>query len=119
MKQYLVGLFALALAIGFSAYTSAKKESPKFAVRYATYTTGTPGGINPEKTAANYPSISASKPSQCSGNSRLCWIQFNDADNDNILDQTELDAYFLSNDTDNDGLVSDNTENNSTIEKRS
>ena len=108
MKKQVLGLTAVLLAVAFSAFTTTNKLTAKiFQTRYAVYTSTT--GTNPEKIAGNY-SVQMEAPDPCQGSNTLCWIEFNDANNDDILDQSELNSFFSTRDSNSDNQLSDESE---------
>lgn len=115
MKKYLLGLFAVVLAIGFSAFTKSQPVEKKFATFYLQYN----GSIGTaEKVISNYTQVSGTLSTCNLAQNRLCWIVVDDADANGTIDQTELDAFFAVRDTDSDDILSDQAEVASVLEKR-
>lgn len=112
MKKYLLGLFAVALAVGFSAFTNA--TFTKKAVqqdKYFLYQSGTERDIN------NYIQNS-SVQSSCFGASAICWLYVADLNSNDVIEESEFLAAFDAIDADHDQLISDQTEDGVDLEKK-
>lgn len=114
MKKYLLGVFAVVLAVGFSAFTKseAPKADKKQTVVYVLYKTAE---AQPQNQIANYTQQSAA-PS-CPGAVRLCAIRIVDPNNDGVISQAEFSAVFSPLDTDSDGTLDDQTESTTLLKK--
>jgi hypothetical protein len=119
MKKNLWGLAAFALAIAFTSFTVLGKKTivkGEFVTRYATYMPPT-SGTDPQTKPENY-TVQSMPPDDCLNDLRLCWIQFEDANNNGQLDPNELNAYFLTHDTNTDKSLDDEDEIPGELEKR-
>jgi len=111
MKKNVLALGALVLAIGFSAFTVNRFDN-----KYAVYSSS-PTGTDPQTIPSNY-TVQSSAPSTQLGSDILAWIRFSDADVDGILDQSELNSFFSTYDTNNDKTLNDQSEVSSILEKK-
>lgn len=102
MKRYLFGVFALALAIGFTAFTS-----PAFrANRFLQFTPV--AGSTSEVLQSNYTDVGTTAPAACNNiNVKVCWIAVNDADASGTISALEFQNGVSSKDTDSDTFIAD------------
>ena len=79
MKKYLLGLFAIALAVGFSAFTKAKTEKSKFTTVYFRLAQTTTGNDNEAyfETVGSWTYLGPSYTG-CTGSSMACIVQVDD-----------------------------------------
>lgn len=126
MKKYLLGLFAVVLAIGFSAFTKTENaKSSNLVSKYFLYTGGT------QSVFTNYTldGTGESLPDECSQSNILCWIKVDDVmgDTPNSSPDSDVDIYDFqavfnalqaSSPNPNDGVLDDLTEDHITIEKQ-
>jgi hypothetical protein len=112
MKKYLLGAFAVVLAVGFSAFTSV--EAPKAEKKQVTinivYNSGTQNLIG------SYSQSTGSAPT-CPGAVRLCAIRVVDPNSDGVISQAEFTTIFNALDTDSDGTLDDQTETTTLLKK--
>lgn len=112
MKKYLLGAFALVLAIGFSAFTKseAPKTEKKQAVIYLVWNnTGAQNLIGSYTQQTAIPS--------CPDAVRLCAIRIVDTNGDNVISQAEFTPVFNSLDTNSNGTLNDQTESATLLKK--
>lgn len=103
MKKYLLGAFAVVLAVGFSAFTtSAPKADAKQVVRYLVYNSGSQSAIG------SYSQVTTPPP--CDGNAVLCVIRIVDPNGNGTITQAEFTPKFNSLDTNSNGTLNDETE---------
>lgn len=115
MKKYLLGVFAVVLAVGFSAFT--KSEAPKADkkqtnVHYLIYNSGAQGQV----TSYTLSAVGAPAPS-CPFAVRLCAIRIVDPNNDGVITQTEFAAVFNVLDGNSNGTLDDQTETTTLLKK--
>ena len=105
MKKYLLGLFAVVLAVGFSAFTVKKVSAPKQAAQFAVYTLTTQVG---EINSANY-TLQPTQPTlSCPGAAIVCWFRVTDLNGDLVINSADVAIRADQLDTDNDNFISDN-----------
>ena len=110
MKKYLLGAFALVLAIGFSAFTnSASKADKKQVVRYLVYNSGAQTAIG------SYSQVTT--PPACDGIATLCVIRIVDPNGNGIITQAEFDPKFNALDVSNNNTLNDETEGGDLFKK--
>lgn len=110
MKKYLLGAFALVLAVGFSAFTNyeAPREDKQPFVRYLVW-----DNTNPQNQFASYTQTSV-LPS-CPGSIVLCAIRFED--NNGTVTQAEFNTTFAALDADDNGSLNNDTESINLLKK--
>ncbi|NII26715.1 hypothetical protein HB364_16625 [Pseudoflavitalea sp. X16] len=104
MKKYLLGVFALVLAIGFSSFGTMEKLS----FRYLIFTPAT--GSSNEILQSNYTDNGTSEPSvECEGAAKVCWIRVQDSDENGSISSTEFANQVVVLDTDSpkNNLIAD------------
>ncbi len=110
MKKYLLGVFAVVLAIGFSAFT--KSEAPKVekkqTVVYLIYNSGDQSVIGSYTQSTVAPTCT---PPQ----TRLCTIRV--TDNNGVVTQAEFTTIFNGLDTDHDGTLDDQSASSVLLKK--
>lgn len=119
MKRNLLALFAVILAIGFSAFTTKKTDVLKpakkgAATRYYQFSTT----ATDQKVFANYTDLGTTLPSDCPNTLKLCWIAVPDENNDNVIDGTDFTTAFNALDVNGNGTLNDETEDNINFSKR-
>jgi hypothetical protein len=107
MKRYLLGAIAIVTAVGFSAFT-VDSSNGKRAQKWFSYK-----DAGSQIVASNY---NAASPVDCPGADVLCAILVEDANNDNILQQSELDAARPTLDPDSDGNIAEHGERQGLVE---
>ena len=112
MKKYLLGVFAVVLAVGFSAFT--KTEAPKVekkqTVVYLIYNSGAQSAIG------SY-TQSTIAPTCVPPTTRLCTIRVVDPNSNGIITQAEFTPVFNSLDTDADGTLDDQSASSTLLKK--
>lgn len=113
MKKYLLGVFAVVLAVGFSAFT--KTEAPKVEKKQSTivflvYNSGSQSLIGSYSQVVN-----PSTPPTCPGATRLCAIRV--VDNDGVVTQAEFNPIFTSLDATPNGTLDDQAETTTLLKK--
>lgn len=115
MKKYLLGLFAVVLAVGFSAFSvkEAPETSKKATFRFLQFKLNIQGPE--EKVLDNYTLLtSTSTPAACPGAVKVCWIRVVDQNDDGVISPAEFNAIVNALDTDLDGQISDDQADNTT-----
>ena len=111
MKKNVLGLSALVLAIAFSAFTVQRFDN-----KYAVYSSS-PSGTDPQTIPSNY-TVQTSNPGTISGTTRLAWIRFADNDLGSDLDQSELNSFFTTYDSNTNLTLDDESEVSGILEKK-
>lgn len=114
MKKYLLGVFAVVLAIGFSAFTTSEapvKAEKKQVVVILVLKAGTP----PQNQIASYDQVSTA-PS-CPGAVSLCALRVTDPNSDGVITQAEFNTIFAGFDTNSNGTLNDQTETANLLKK--
>ena len=108
MKKYFLGVLAVILAIGFSAFkmNSPTKATAKFADVYYIY-----NGTGAQSDPANYTTTSI-KPANCSQAVNLCWLK--------VANGSTFAATFSALDVNGDGFITsaDGPEDHTIVELR-
>lgn len=116
MKKHLPGVFALALAIGFSSFGMMKRTS----FHYLIFNPAT-GSAN-EILQSNYSDIGFYWSSiECGGSATVCWIRVEDFNLNGIIDPAEFSAQVVPLDTDsprNYRISDDQTPNETSYTER-
>ncbi|NII26717.1 hypothetical protein HB364_16635 [Pseudoflavitalea sp. X16] len=95
MKKHLLGIFALALSIGFSSFDTMKITNYHYLIF-----TPTVGSTN-EILQTNYTDYgTALLAIECEGNAKVCWIRVDDTNFNGIIDIDEFSAQVVPLDTD-------------------
>lgn len=109
MKRNLLALFAIVLAIAFSAFIKPVKSAKLFTTVYMVY-----DGEGDQKLISNYSQLS--EYSSCTGGTALCAAIVNDGSGS--VSQTEwfdvnnqTAGYFYALDTDHDNILEDESTN--------
>lgn len=115
MKKYLLGVFALVLAIGFSSFGTMKKVS----YRYLIFTPAT--GSTNEILQSNYTDNGADEPEiTCVGSAKVCWVAVDDVNLNGSIDATEFSNQVIVLDTDSpkNNLVADDQSPSATYKEK-
>lgn len=109
MKKYLLGIFAVVLAIGFSAFTAseAPKANEKQTIVYLIY------GSGEQQSISNYTQTTVAPA--CAGTGNLCAIRFSDANG--VVTPAEFNPVFNALDTNDDLSLDDETETATLLQK--
>lgn len=112
MKKYLLGVFAVVLAIGFSAFT--KSEAPKAEKKQTLITLVYNAGLQSQ--VASYSPVTT-PPSCPTPPTRLCAVRVNDADGNGTISQTEFSAAFAILDANGNGTLNDQSQSANLLKK--
>lgn len=108
MKKYLLGLFAIGLAVGFSAFTI---STPKQSFRFVVYQAGVQTNV------LNYLQ-QPTQPANCPNNNTLCWIRLVDTDGDGTISQVEFTTQFNVLDINGNGSLNDEPQIPNVLDKK-
>ena len=84
MKKNILPLLAIVFAIAVSSFTTTR-----FQIRYIVYK-----GTGDQTIGTSYNAPVANPPGTLSGTGILNWMRINDADNDNVADNSEVSSAF-------------------------
>lgn len=90
MKKYLLGLFAVALAVGFSAFNA---PTVKFGVKYMKFNSQS---LSETRDGSKYEEIEIQELPECEGNQLPCVIEVPDTIEDPAVDPDELTLHLTS-----------------------